>query len=270
MKSNTRIIFRLLLLCLFIFNCFLYPKYIQAQNQTIGLYPTMQGGFETGVPAALASATVVTGTQLANWSYANAAQNTGTAINTALFRSGAKCFNWTNSSTSATLFSPTTASASVVSASSYVVQFYWYKNNTGNARALNVQISPDATAALGTAVSSGTLGVNGVTSTGWTKSTVIVNSGTSVANPRYGFAQLKPNGGSFTNFLIDDFCVYPGAAADVTAPAAATGASATSTSNTTVDLTWNGILKAGDGGGYVIVRSTSPTPVTLNDNVIKV
>lgn len=239
-----------------------------SQLQVIGTFPGMQGGFETGTPAALANATITTGTQLANWSFATAAQNTGTAINTSIVRTGTKSLNWTNTSTSATLISPTAPTTAISSATSYVVQFHWWKNNTSNARALNAQIAPDATANLGTAVSSGNLGTNSVASTSWTKSAIVVNSGSSVANPRYGFVQLKPNGGNFANLLLDDFCVYPGTVADVTAPTAASSASATSTSNTTVDVSWTGLLKAGDGGGYVIVRSTSSTTVTLNSNGI--
>ncbi len=239
-----------------------------SQSQVIGTFPSMQGGFETGTPAALASATVTTGTQLTNWSYATAAYNTGTAIYSTLVRTGVNCLNWSNSSTSAVLVSPTAPTTAISSASSYVVQFYWWKNNTSSARAINAQITPDATASLGTAVSSGTLGANSVASTAWTKSTIVLSSGSSTASPRYGFVQMKPNGGSFLNVLIDDYCVYPGTAADVTAPAAATAASANSTSSTTVDVSWNGLLKAGDGGGYVIVRSTSATPVTLNTNGI--
>ena len=246
----------------------LFAASVFSQTQVIGSFPGMQGGFETGTPAALASATVVTGTQLANWSYATAAQNTGTAINSSIVRSGLKSLNWTTTSTSATLISPTAPSTLVSSAFSYVVQFYYWKNNITNARALSHQISTDATANIGTAVVSGVLGANSVASTAWTKSAIVVTSGSSTVSPRYGFVQLKPNGGSFANLLLDDFCVYPGTAADVTAPVAASAANATSTSNTAVDLSWTGLLKAGDGGGYVIVRSTSATPVTLNNNGI--
>jgi hypothetical protein len=246
----------------------LFTASVFSQSQVIGSFPGMQGGFETGTPTGLASATVTTGTQLANWSYATTAQNTGTVINTTLVRSGLKSFDWTISSASATLISPTASNTAVTSATSYVVQFYWWKNNTGSARPLSPQIAPDATANLGAAVSSGNLGTNGVASTTWTKAAIVVTSGSSSANPRYGFVQMKTSGGSFANLLLDDFCVYPGSAADVTAPVAASNASATSTSNTTVDLSWTGLLKAGDGGGYVIVRSTSSTPVTLNANGI--
>jgi hypothetical protein len=240
----------------------LFAASVFSQSQVIGSFSGMQGGFETGIPTGLASATVTTGTQLANWSYATATNNTGTAINTTTVRSGLQSLNWMNSSSSGVIFTPTSPTTNIANATSYVVQFYWWKNNTSPARILNPQISPDGTANLGTAVSTGTLGVNSVASTSWTKSATVVTSGSSVTAIRYGLVQLKPSGGGLTSLLLDDFCVYPGSAADVTAPIAASGASATSTSNTTVDLSWTGLLKAGDGGGYVIVRSTSSTPVT--------
>ena len=265
-KKQTTHMKKGLLLLLTILSLIAISNFSFGQAQTIGSFPSMIGGFETGTPGSLSSATVTTGTQLTNWSYATAAQNT-ISLNSTTVRSGSKSLDWANSSTSATLISPTAPTTGIAASTSYVVQFYYWKNNAGTARACNAQITADATANLGTAVSTGVLGTSSASSS-WTKVAIAVTSGAGAATPRYGFLQFKPNGGSFTSVLFDDVCIYAGSTADVTAPSAATSPSATGTSGSTVDVTWTGSVGAGDGGGYVIVRSTSATAVTLNTNGI--
>jgi len=224
----------------------------------IGSFPLVNTGFETGTPAVLSSATVATGTQLANWSYASASQNT-VSLNSTIVRSGAKSFDWATTSTSATLISPTSASGAILASTSYVVQYYYWKNNTGTARVLSTTMTADATANLGTAVLTSALGTS-VASTAWSKVATVVTTkaGTSV----YGFAQLKPSGGSFASYLLDDYCIYPGTAVDVTPPPSAT-APLSSVSGASLNLSWTASSDV-DGGGYVVVRYVA-SPNADND-----
>ncbi|HEY6142719.1 MAG TPA: YDG domain-containing protein [Flavobacterium sp.] len=230
-----------------------------SQAQIIGSFPAMNGGFETGIPTVLASATVTTGTQLANWSYSTAAQNT-VSLNTTTVRSGAKSLDWTTSSTSGTMITPTPPAAAIAASTSYVIQFYYWKNNASTARAFNAQITADATANLATAVSTGTLGT-GAVSTVWTKSTTVISTTAASATGKYGFAQFKPNGGSGVDLLIDDFCVYAGTAVDNTAPNSPGSLTVDSSLGDRNVLTWTQPIKlfgeavdGVDGGGYVVVR----------------
>ena len=232
------------------FFCFLILGLFSSQNVSsqIGSFPLVNTGFETGTPTVLSSATVATGTQLPNWSYATSAQNT-VSLNTTIVRSGAKSLDWATTSTSATLISPTPANGAIGANTSYVVQFYYWKNNTGTARVLSTAMTADATANLGTAVLTSALGT-ATASTTWSKVTTVVTTkaGTSV----YGFAQLKPSGGSFASYLLDDYCIYPGTAVDVTPPSSAT-APLSSVSGASLNLSWTASSDV-DGGGYVVVR----------------
>ncbi|TCZ73165.1 T9SS type A sorting domain-containing protein [Flaviaesturariibacter aridisoli] len=239
----------------------------QAQNQVIGSFPNMQGGFENANAAQQASTSVASGAQLAAYTGANATNSTPSISNAS--RTGAKSLNWITGSTSGVLFSPTAPSTGIGNSTQYVVQFYWFKTTTGSARAFNVAISPDGTAQLGSNVTTGTLGVNSVASTVWTKAAIVVTSGSSAAATRYGLVQFLPNGGSFASpgYNIDDYVIYPGSTVDVTAPAAATSANAVVASTTSLDISWTA-SGAADLAGYVIVRHTSATAQSLNVNGI--
>ena len=93
--------------------------------------------------------------------------------------------------------------------------------------------------------------------------------------PNTVFGGFRFNGGgtAVSNpFDIDDFVVYPAdnqssPAADVTAPGAVTSPSTNANANS-ISLTWTAPATGVDGGGYVVVRSTSATPPTLNANGI--
>lgn len=232
------------------FFCLLIVGLFSCQNvfSQIGSFPLVNTGFEIGTPAVLSSATVAIGTQLANWSYASASQNT-VSLNATIVRSGAKSFDWATTSTSATLISPTSANGAILANTSYVIQYYYWKNNSGTARVLSTTMTADATANLGTAVLTSALGTS-VASTAWSKVATVVTTkaGTSV----YGFVQLKPSGGSFASYLFDDFCIYPGTAVDVTPPPSATSP-VSSVSGASLNLSWTASSDV-DGGGYVVVR----------------
>jgi hypothetical protein len=253
------------LLFMLLFVLFIQTSWGQTQN--IGEFPGMNGGFETAVPGVLGGSNVVTGTQFTDWKYSTAAIST-VGINSTITRSGAKSIDWASTSTSSTLITPTAPSTAIASSTSYVIQYFWYKNNTGTARKISAAITADATAQLpGTVLTATVLGT-AAASTSWSKETTIVTSGIGTAVPRYGFAQFRPSGGSFSSLLIDDFVIYAGTTADIIAPSPATSPSTNVVSGTSLNVNWTGTQFAGDNGGYVVVRSTSPTAITLNQNGI--
>lgn len=254
---------KLLFMLLFVLSI----QFSWGQTQNIGEFPGMNGGFETAVPGVLGGSNVVTGTQFTDWKYSTSAIST-VGINSTITRSGAKSIDWASTSTSSTLITPTAPSTAIAASTSYVIQYFWFKNNTGTARKISAAITADATAQLpGTVLTATVLGT-AAASTSWTKETTIVTSGIGTAIPRYGFAQFRPSGGSFSSLLIDDFVIYAGTTADIIAPSPATSPSTDVVSGTSLNVNWTGSQFAGDSGGYVIVRSTSPTVVTLNPNGI--
>ena len=241
-----------------------------AQGTIIGTFPQMDGGFETAtVPTTQASTTVAAGVQLTSYTGANLTNSTPalyTGTTPTAPRTGATALQWVSSSTSGVLFTPTATSTAVANATSYVLQFYWFKAQNGSARALGCSISPDGTLSLGTSVPSAVLGTNSVLSTAWTKETVIVTSGSSSNATRYGLLQFKPSGGSFATspgYLIDDLDIYPGTAADVTAPDPATAAVAAPASSTSMTVSFSAPATGVDGGGYIVVRQDGTDPTTL-------
>ena len=254
-QSNTAIV----AVCLFLLVMFIPGGGIYGQ-QVLGSFPEMEGGFENATAATQASTTVAVGTQLTSWTGANASSIP--AINNSIVRTGTKSLQWITSSTSHLLFSKSANSTTIANATSYVVQFYWWKGYSGSAREIKTQIGPSGTSNLGTVVMSPTLGVSAV-STDWTKQTVIVTSGTNNTATRYGLVQFQPNGGSFSTspgYLFDDFCVYAGSAEDNTAPADAISPLVTGYTANSINLGWTVPATGVDGGGYVVVRyAANPT-----------
>lgn len=217
----------------------------------------MDGGFESIGTSLNTFTTVAASTQILTWAGGQATSSVP-AIYTTLYRTGLKSLQWTTGSTSNILFSPSAASTSVQNATSYVVQFYWYKAFSGSARSMNISAGSGGTSNIGAAVSSGTLGASAV-STSWTKATVVVTTGTETTTPRYGLIQIKPSGGSFatSGYLFDDFVVYPGSTVDNTAPDSPTGSNISSPSSSSLTVNWSAPSTGIDGGGYVVLRYSS-------------
>ncbi len=227
-------------------------------QQVIGSFPEMEGGFENATTATRTSATVATGVQLSSWTGANSASSLP-AINTTIVRTGAKSLQWTTTSTSHVLFSKTANSTAIANNTSYVVQYYWWKGYSGSARPFTPALGPDGTVTGLVAGSATTLGVS-ATSFEWTKQVDVITTGSSAASPRYGLLRYSFTGGSFgtsPGYLFDDFCIYPGNAADVTAPGDVTSPTISAYSSNSLTLNWTTPSGGIDGGGYVVVRYTS-------------
>jgi hypothetical protein len=243
----------------------LSPILLEAQSHIIGSFPTMDGGIEgqtVGTTPNVASTTLATGIQQTAYTSAQATSSVGTIANTGA-RSGTKCIQWTTSSTSNLLWTPTASNAAIVGGTSYVVQFY-YTYASGSARAFVVGVTTDGTSGSSTATTSSLA----VAST-YTKVSVVVTPGTSTNSPRYGMITFKPSGGSFsTPYVLDDIVMYAGTAEDVTAPNSATAANVTSPSSTSLTVNWTAPSGGVDGGGYLVVRGTTDPTTAPNVNGI--
>lgn len=224
-------------------------------SQNIGYFPEMDGGFESIGTSINTFTTVATSTQLTNWA---GGQNVGSvpAIYTSQYRTGLKSIQWVTGSSSNLLFTPSASSTAVQNATSYVVQFYWFKAYAAaSARSFDISLSPAGMVSSPASVNTGTLGTSAA-STAWAKASIVITTGTDNTTPRYGLARLKPNGGSFGSpgYLFDDFVVYPGSAVDNTAPDSPTGSNISSPSSSSLTVNWTAPSTGTDGGGYVVLR----------------
>ncbi|HMP22122.1 MAG TPA: hypothetical protein PKC39_14280 [Ferruginibacter sp.] len=241
-----------------LFICLLMAATVGRSQQVIGSFPDMEGNFENVATDSSTVGTVAAGTQLTKWTGTHSGSTSKARINTSIVRTGSKSLEWVCGSTSSSLLSKSAANLAIANATSYVIQFYWWKGYSGSARNFGSFLGPAGTNNMGNATSS-TLGVS-ATSFEWTKETIVITTGTNNSNPRYGMFRLVPNGGSFATspgYLFDDFCVYAGTAPDVTAPDDVTSPAVTGFSASTLDISWTAPASGVDGGGYVVVRYTS-------------
>ena len=247
-------------------------------QQVIGMFPRMNGGFEnyttngsvlnvylSGIPGGVEKDSFT----------AEKATVIGT-MNTAGGRSGNNFLRWQNTSsgTSNEMWTPTQSNATILSNTDYIVQFFWKKINTGSARSFTMGISPNGSQNFGSYVNSSTLGSNGAASVSWTISTTKVTSGSNANATRYGLVGLSPNGGGFASpegYDLDDLVIYPGTIADVIAPNKPQTTVATSLTPPSIDVSWGAPAGGVDGGGYVVIRTTTnpaTTPINPNQNGI--
>ena len=243
------------------------------QKQIIGIFPAMEGGFENQ-PAGFVSIAAPTG---AVNPYPTTWTTTGSAsiISNGAARTGSNHFTYTSTSTSAkNNYSPAVTAPLFTNSTKYIVQFYYRAPapNTGNQLGGLMSVTDNTgTANFTTAISYQT---TSNTSGAWSKfiSVQSVNPG---YTPNTAFGGFRFNGGGTVianPFDIDDFVVYPAdnqssPVADVTAPGAATSPATNATANS-ISVTWTAPATGVDGGGYMVVRSTSATPPTLNANGI--
>lgn len=252
MKKNTNILFLTLML-------FLLQGGIANAQQVIGSFPTMDGGFEGQTAGALT-------TTLSSTAWSVQTAGTGT-IGSTNVRTGSKSVNFYTASTAKRLQSPTTA-VDAVQKVQYTIQYY-YRTATNTATAASMQIgaSPNGTSSPSYFPSVAPYATLAASNPGWTKYSAQVTVSTATSG-NTGIGIIRCNTPTMGVALdIDDYVMYAGTA-DVTAPTAASAVSASIASTTSLTISWTGDQYAGDGGGYVIVRSTSPDAVTLNANGI--
>ena len=250
-------------LFLFSFFLMLLSAQLSWSQQVIGYFPFMDGGFESQIVGPCTSvSSIAGGSNSTIWSTSSA--SVATFQNT-ISRTGLVSVNFNPTSTTKRLQSPTQAAPAqqAAAATVYTIQYY-YRTAGTTATAATMQVGLSAVGTGDGSYTTATVfnGTNGV----WTKYSTpfTTKAGTSPNSP---VGIIRSSLAIGTAIDIDDFCIYLGALDEI-APANPTTASATVASPTSINVNWNGTLNAGDGGGYVIVRSTSANAVTLNTNGI--
>ena len=238
-----------------------------AQGQIIGSFPDMDGGFEKQTIGSVT--TVSAHTSTTKWE----ASSTFNIADTGA-RTGALMLHWTGASTSTKyLVSPVLSSPVLQQATSYVVQF-WYKKAPGAAAGkLFLNGYSFITGGLSGSSGTGTTQIDSIANTdptgGWTMFKGLLTTQNVAATSTYGGIKVMDPQTPF--FDIDDYVVYPGTAFDVTAPGAATGGIASgSSTNNNIGVSWTAPATGVDGGGFVVVRSTSSIAPTPNANGVYV
>lgn len=222
------------------------------QQQTIGSFPYMEGGFENYAASTLSNVLSPT-----VWSVSSNSNSTVKAIlsNVAVARTGSKYVSHTTIATGQRLQSPTTAIAAnaPVPSTNYTVQYY-YNTTTEQTASLQGIIYNDASnnknGLLTSTYSSGT----------WVKGTYTATINAAAVVASTNFAGVRHVAATTSNVLIDDFVVYAGAV-DNTDPVGPTspivsGLNVSFTASTNVD-----------GGGYIVVRYASLPNADNDPNV---
>lgn len=222
-----------------------------SQTQAIGSFTYMNGGFEGQAAGAM-------GTALSTTAWSRQSQSGSSSnIATTSPRSGANYASVTSAATvSRNLQSPqsATAAAGPAASTSYVVQFFVKNAATVASFQGGVTTNGTSNPVYSTAA---TLAVNAA----WAKQTyVLTTTGTAVSSAGIGIAGRAGAG----TFDVDDFVIYAGAAADVTAPNSAGTVTVNNATTSSLDVSWGAASGGVDGGGYVVVRYAS-APNADND-----
>ncbi len=233
-------------------------------QQVIGQYSPMDGGFEGQASSgAVASGSIATLTTSSIWTTSSSALAT---YLTDTPRTGTKYVNFIGGGTKR-LQSPT-FNAALLAAGQYTMQYY-YRTASATSTGPQMQVGASIDGTLTPTYSSTSTtaadlpGTSGV----WTKYNMQFTLATAGASPKFGLGIIRTVSAPAVPLDIDDVVMYAGAL-DTTVPADATAASTSPASLISLNVNWTGLLNAGDGGGYVIVRSTSANAVTLNPNGI--
>lgn len=241
------------------------------QKQLIGLFPTMEGGFENQAAGALSIAAPAAATNLMQTVWTT--NGSGNIVNNGTARTGSNYFTYTSTSGSTkNVYSPTVTAPNLAKSTKYIVQYYYRTATpvTGNSVSglLAVADSINFTTSYSTIAYAGTGNV-------WAKA-ALQYSVNPAYNPTYSWGGIRFNGGGAAivkPFDIDDLVIYAAddqanPTADNTAPDAATSPTAVTGTNGSINISWAAPATGVDGGGYLVVRSTSTTQPALNANGI--
>jgi hypothetical protein len=215
-------------------------------QQLIGSFPYMNGGFEGQATGAL-------GTSLSTtlWSRQSQAGSSSSIVTTTP-RTGVQYATVTSAATvSRNLQTPQSATASDGPAIStqYVVQFYVLNASSVNSFQAGVTTNGTSNPVYSTAA---TLSANAT----WSKQTyILTTTATALSTCGIGIAGRSAAG----TFAVDDFVIYAGSAADVTAANSPGSVTVNNATTSSLDVSWGAASGGIDGGGYVVVRyATSP------------
>jgi pectin methylesterase-like acyl-CoA thioesterase len=241
----------------------------------LGVYPTMDGGFEKQTVGAVSTAapTGAANSVTTVWTTTGSAdiKNDGTA------RSGNNYFTYTSTSKSTkNNFAPSQTNPFYPNNTKFIVQYYYraLAPATGNQVSGCIAVT-DNTSATSFTLNHSTAAWT-ATNGAWVKATTTRFVNVTAYTPTIFLAGFRFNGGTTYEitkpFDIDDFVVYPAdnqasPAADVTAPDAPTSPVATgNANNNSIAVSWTAPSTGVDGGGYIVVRSTAATAPVPNEN----
>ena len=241
----------------------------------LGTYPTMDGGFEKQTVGAVSTAAPTgAGNSITTvWTTSGSAdiKSDGTS------RSGNNYFTYTSSSTSTkNNFAPSQSSPLYPNNTKFIVQYYYRAPApTGSNGVSGLIAVTDNTSATNFSTNFQTVGWT-ATNGDWMKATTVRSINQSTFTPNLFLAGFRFNGlGSIISkpFDVDDFVVYAAddqnnPVPDVTVPDVATAPAATVNANNTVTVSWTAPATGVDGGGYIVVRSTTATAPVPNANGI--
>jgi hypothetical protein len=229
---------------------FLAAFFVSAQVWGQVSYLGLDGGLEGS--ATIDNATAQTAPAAGVWRKANATQTI--ANETGTIRSGANSLRVSNSTTGRRVWSPNFTVGSTTS--NVTVQFYKYVANITNAQ----EVQPG--------ILNNTEGISGAYNSPanvagtWVKVTYTKSSSTfTTVSGLFLHRQIGTGG----NMFIDDMAVYTGGV-DNTAPNAATAASTSTPTTSSLNVGWTAAFGGVDGGGYLVVRGTSDPTTAPNVN----
>ncbi len=238
----------------------------EPQSTPIGYFPDTDGGFENQTAGSYSG--VSSHTSTTKWE-----ASSGFQILTSGARTGSKVMHWNGSSTSVKyLVAPVLTSPTLQAGTSYVVQFWYKKAASSGVGSLSLSgynsITGGMSGGTGTTTSQKDVVLHITALSDWVlfRGVLTTQSGVTVTNT-YGGVKIENPQSPF--FDIDDYVIYPGNTFDVTAPDVATSPSSNAAANGIV-VSWQAPASGVDGGGYVVVRSTSATVPVPNANGIYV
>jgi hypothetical protein len=244
------------LYCFFLF-VLLISNNARGQQQVLGSFPYMDGGFE-GQIATLSGATIPGALSTSSWSVSSTNNSTTKLMinNPALARTGNKYVSHTTAAATVRLQSPytgTTLSAPAPN-SPYTVQYY-YKTTTDQTNSLQGCIYNTTVAGNN---SKSLLTTSTYVSSVWTKATASMTSNTDPISATTNFAGVRYLLTTTSNVLIDDFVVYAGPV-DNTLPDASTTGTVANITASALTIGWTAPATGVDGGGYMVIRyETNP------------
>jgi len=219
----------------------------------------MDGGFE-GQTVGTLSSTSSSSVPASSWAKGGSS-GSGTSSISSGGRTGTKYLSAintysTNTSSPKTHISPYTSNSNIVPSTSYIIQFY--AKASDNLNLPNTTVSAGISSASGTA--SVYTSVTLITAASYTKYAVSITSPSTASSN--GFSTLKIASATTNNgksLDVDDWVVYEGSSADITAPSDPGSASTNNATGNTMGVSWGAAADV-DGGGYIVVRySSNPT-----------
>jgi autotransporter-associated beta strand protein len=212
------------------------------QNQVIGTFPAMEGGFDGTTAGTL-------GTTLSStvWTRQSQANTTASVTATGGRSSGPYATVNSNSST-ATRVLQSPQQAATAANTAYRIQFYY--KSSANATNFQSGVSTNGTSSPTYTTAATLNSTSGV----WTKyEATVTTPGTTVTSNGIGIVRFSNTGGN-VDVDIDDFVIYAGSAVDNSAPNSPGTVTVSNPTTSSLDVSW-GVASGGvDGGGYVVVR----------------